>query len=383
MPSHLQLALLSKSVYFPKGGFVEGWQCQQIYNDENGLGAAVYINNNNEMVIAFRGTDTANLNNLIKNMLTTFDIVRGNSPNTVTGAQELVKSVRDQRTFFDRLIGLLKTQRENTLYLVGHSIGGTIAALVAYHALIKNNKKYHVVVFESAGIAQYIDNKHLIDHQNHFNDYFITYLADPNLINTRSRHIGKVFHVHIKPNHSTLYAKGSAHVNHAIDCVSNDIMRILLFLTLLNTVIISTLGNHTVTQNLSKAAQYASSYMPNRKYMPEIESNNSSSMLFYFFVGLSLLILEKVIKKILDALSRQHPIDALITEFTKGHGKPNKCSEIQTWPDTQKLLMSHVLHGAKWLNPFCHASILTLNKEQELHDNMIKNIEGYKVKTPR
>lgn len=382
MPSHLHLALLSKHVYFPDGGFVDGWKCIQTYNDEQGLGAAVYTNNNNEMVIAFRGTDTSDLNNFVKNIVTNFDIARGYQPNTLKNAHEFVQKVRDKRTLFDRFLSLLKTQKENTLYLVGHSLGGTIAALVAYNLFIAKNKKYHVVTFENTGIAQHIDNQHLHIHATHFNNHFTTYLADPNVINTNGRHIGKVIHVHIKPHESTLYAKGNYYFYHAVDCIANDVMRVLSFLLLLNILLVISSGINNSSQNLLRATHQASSYLPQGKYMSNADSNSFSSMLLYFFIGLSLFMLEKVIKKTISTTSRQHPIEAIISEFIRGKGQPFKYSEIEKWPDAQQFSASHFKHTMLWINPFRHPSTFTINKAQELHEKMIESIDGYQVKPP-
>lgn len=381
MPGHLELAILSKQVYFSDGGYIQGWQCTETYSDSQGFGAAVYTNKMNEMVIAFRGTDTGNLHNFLKNIMTNVDIARGELPNTLKNANEYVQGVRGSRTLMSRLLDLLTTRSENQLFLTGHSLGGMLAALVGYHFLKNKNKKYYVVTFENPGIAPYVSPADCAHYAYHFRQYFMTYLVDPNLINTRYPHVGSIRHVIIKPHNSTIFAKGDFYVSHAVDCLVNDLLRILLLLILLNMLMAATVANKALSHNISATTEQLSSFMHQQGYISKLDTNDHSSALFYFFTSIAMLILTKIIKTIYTITSRQHHIDALITEFNKGKGEPANYYNMESWPKLNQYLLSHFQH-LLWINPWRNPSMVTIKKPIELHDERVKSIDGYKTSPP-
>lgn len=179
MPTHRELALMSEQVYFRNGGLVDGWECSDYYSDPNGLAAAVYKNKkNNEMVIAFRGTDTINANNLLMNLLTNAKLTLGYLPNTLSQAQKFIDKIRTKRDTFERLSNFLSASfTENQLYLTGHSLGAILAELVGCH-FISQGKNYKIVTFESpGGYADFIpenDQKALLQK---FKVQMLTYLS--------------------------------------------------------------------------------------------------------------------------------------------------------------------------------------------------------------
>lgn len=379
MPSHLDLAMMSKQIYFENGGFLSGWTSQAFYKDEDGLAVGVYVNDKNEMVIAFRGTDTGDITAFLKNLMTNYNIALGKEPNTFKNASQFVEQIRGSRTTFVKLWDLLTTRSENQLYLTGHSLGGMLAALVGYRMLKEKNKQYRVVTFESPGIGHYIspEDKRLYAHS--FSQFYINYLADPNIINTLHPIVGKIRHVPIKPYSSTFIAKGQFYGTHAVDSLINDAFRLILLLLILNLIFVTVMGKNAFTAAVSFTADQLSGQLQNHGYLAPIDTADPLDTLLFFLKSLTTFISCKIVTKAYNATSRQHQLDNLIAQFTKGQGEPALYSEMAQWPDPKKYVTSHFNEFCRWFNPAKSPSLLTLKKANELHEEMIKSIPGYEV----
>ena len=141
MLTHLELAQISKQIYFKNGGFLPGWTIKKYYTDKQGLAVGAYENRYNEMVIAFRGTDTGSLENFVKNILTNIKIFLGEEPDSemITNAYKFVQDTRNTRDVFSRLVSFLNSFSSNQLYIVGHSLGGFIAQRRLRHKVSKSS----------------------------------------------------------------------------------------------------------------------------------------------------------------------------------------------------------------------------------------------------
>lgn len=382
MPTHLELALISKEVYYDKGGFLHAWEVVDFIKEEQlGLVLAVYKNKENDTVIAFRGTDTGNIDRFIKNMLTNLDIVLGKVPNTVERAQKIVQEIREKRSPFVRLKDWFQGAKLNQLYLTGHSLGGTLASLVGFNLFKQFQKKYFVVTFDNPGIAHHIDANDLKNFKDHFNQYFMTYLADPSPLNTIHEYIGVVNHVRIKPHSSTIYDTCTYNIYYAIDCVINDFLRLLLLLSLAIFLYSNIYEENTTTRNLSQLTHDMSNYLYKSGYIYNLDRRDHNSSIFYLLLCIAATILGKAINKIYALVARQHPIDVIIGECKKGKGSPEHCTEIESWPNMKQYYKSHMHHYLKWLyQPTTHPCLLKLTKSDELHRAMVESMEGYQVK---
>jgi hypothetical protein len=375
MPTHLELAMLSKQVYFNNGGHVHGWTCREYYKDEHGLAAAAYENDKNEMVIAFRGTDISNFNNFLKNLMTNFQIILGKGINTTRNAEVFVQKIRDNRTSLERLKNYFFTWKANQLYLTGHSLGGTLAQSVGF-AMLKIGKQYHVISFENPGIAHLLSKNELTRYAAQLQNRFITYLADPNLVNTRHSHIGAIRRIQLKPYSATFISKGMYYKTYLTDCVINEALRIILFLLIVNVLISRLFGENSLTNIIASTTNQLSAYLPNQEYSKERDNNDPMEILLFFMK--CLIIIGKIITRAVTTSSQQHTIDAIIAELTKGKGFPAHCSDMQQWPNHKQFLLSQTQIACRWFNPLKSPGLLTLTKASELHEENIKNTDGYK-----
>lgn len=383
MINHLELAQLSKQIYFKDGGFVPGWNALTFYDDGKGFAAGVYEKPNaNITVIAFRGTDTANLRNFIHNLYNGLQIAMGKNLPLLKQANDFVKKVRDeQRTYiFKRIWKIISTLSSNQLYLTGHSLGGLLASFVGY-SMLDLGKDYKVVAFESVGIGDFVNPEHLKRYEKKFKNNFITYLAGPNPVNSLMKHLGVVRRLALKPHsHTSFIAKGSHFYKHSVNCIANDILRAVLLLLALN--IFATLFEiHLLPSKFYQSIDLLPRYLKETSPISYLNPNAPTISFCFFLVSLMVLLTIKLTEQTLSAFSHQHRIEAIINEFTKNKGEPVYI-EMVAWPTLKQYLGSQAYHLLNWLNPHNHPSVINITRAEELHEQNIQAMMGYQEAKP-
>lgn len=377
MLDHLELALISKQVYFKKEGKVIGWKRTNYFANNDGLGVCVY-EKNNQMVIAFRGTDTGNLKNFIKNLLTDIRLCCGKSINTLESAKKFVKDIREKRTYFQKFAFFLLNLKCNQLYLTGHSLGGTIAAMVGYE-MIKAGKNYQVVTFESPGFLSYLSKEDKKNMDRKIQERFITYLADPNLINTIHEQVGMIRRVRIKTYKNDFFSKYQHHASYYLDCGANDILRLIFFFLFLNLIYSTLIGENLNLDNIIVNISAISNIIGQSIDLRLLDRSNTVEM-FYFFVKFVFYTMAcKIINKLFSITSKQHALDGIINALTKADSSET-IVEIERWPNCSQYLLTQGREFFRWLNPLNHRSLLNLSDPDLCHEEEVKQILGYKEK---
>jgi pimeloyl-ACP methyl ester carboxylesterase len=130
----------------PNGSIVDGYTVVDTASDKNGFFADA-LQNNNQIVIAIRGTDPNDIYNLAKTLLadTSWALPnleqQSNSPNAI-----LTSEVADAATFLQKV----RDEFQNDIITItGHSLGGAIAQLLGL------TSNYTAVGFNAPGAAQF------------------------------------------------------------------------------------------------------------------------------------------------------------------------------------------------------------------------------------
>lgn len=377
MPNHLELAELSKQVYFKNGGFKLNWHCLDYYSDETGLAVGVYQNDQNEMVIAFRGTDTGNISNFLKNTFTNLQIIFSTVPSTVSKACDVVTNTRASRGGFQRIFDFIKTKTTNQLYLTGHSLGGMIAQFVGFE-MLKKQKNYQVITFENPGIRNFITPALITNYKQQIDTQFLTYLANPNLINTFSPHIGIIKRIPTKCCGNHFFGNGNINIKNITDCIVNDLFRLMLLLLLTHYVFNDDLSAAFILV-LMNAGQYLSSYLGKGHHFVETNLEAADKGLFPYLNSLAAFVSYHAISELISKTSRQHMLDNIISYLQTKKGNVS-AKEIISWPNKKEYVLSKTMNLLGWFSPFHHKSLLSLTNLDILEEEAIQNMWGYKEK---
>lgn len=148
-PTLSDLADMSKFTYSEdsysgqKGDVVSTYTLMSGMSDAFGLLADVF-SNANQVVIAFRGTDSGHIYNFAENLLSDASWLVG-SPST-----ELITEVQDAASFLYQVRNQIGTATPNAaITLTGHSLGGAIAQLLG------SASSYTTVAFNAPGAQQF------------------------------------------------------------------------------------------------------------------------------------------------------------------------------------------------------------------------------------
>ncbi|MDR3502267.1 MAG: hypothetical protein P4L79_06755 [Legionella sp.] len=378
MLDHLQLAMLSKQVYYKKEIKLGDWQ-RVFWSSADGLGVAVYQNNKNEMVIAFRGPDASTLTNLMSNIKTIIPMLWGSKPNTLTSAKQLVEEARNQRGVFIRLCEFIRTQSQNQLYLTGYSLGGVLAGLVGYELLKEKGKTYVVVTFENPGYAQYIEQEDRARYAQDFQARYFTYLTNPNLVNTFNDHLGTIYRVKLKACNNDLWSQGNYYMRRGMECVIDDFLRFMLLACALNALGIVFYGQEIIPLSffyvLNKLIENSGKFLS----VSEFDTHNFLALFVSVLGAVSYRAGMQLIDKMVMGILKKHPLDGIIQELAKVQGK-NNIYAIEQWPRSGQYMRHQAQHLLTWLNPQGHSSVLNLPNLDRVDEENILGMPGYKQK---
>lgn len=378
MLDHFQLAILSKQVYYKQEVKLGDWT-RIFWFSEDGLGAAVYLNKSNEMVIAFRGTDASNLTNILLNIKTIVPMLWGSKPNTLKAAKNLVEETRNQRGLFQRLLEFIRTQSPNQLYLTGYSLGGVLAGLVGYELLKEKGKTYVIVTFENPGYAQYIEKQDLKIYARDFQERYFTYLTGPNLINTFNEHVGNIYRVKLKAYNHDLFSRGSYYVQRGVGCFIDDFLRLMLLICVLNGLGIVFLGREIIPLSFF---YLLNQLIENTNHILPISALDTTDLcaLFLSLLGcVSYRAGTNLIDQMLIGILKKHPLDGIINELSKAQEKSN-VYPIEQWPRSGQYLAHQAQHLLTWLDPRGHSSVLNLSNLEQVDEDRIRCMPGYRQK---
>lgn len=162
-----QSAFLSDQVYKEKFADAGAWKVVDSYVDPNtGFQGAAYLNRvTNKVVVAFRGTDLSERNDLRAN--TNIAGFKGDIfDRQVGGARELIERVQ-------------KSYPNTGVSLTGHSLGGAIAQVVGSESGLETH------TFNAPGVSHMVKNPSGMDH-------IYNHVRDSDIIGTAGDHVGHV-----------------------------------------------------------------------------------------------------------------------------------------------------------------------------------------------
>ncbi len=141
-------------------------------SEDSGLVANLFENTNNrELVIAFRGTErpglgenVSNLPALLKDLMADLDLVAGNYNEQFVDAWKFYKEVKEQNP-------------KRKIKLVGQSLGGALAQIVAAKEYTVNRKKVETYTFNAPGC------KHLLDVYDCNTSYSYSFIYNYSVMN--------------------------------------------------------------------------------------------------------------------------------------------------------------------------------------------------------
>lgn len=153
-------------------------------NEDSGLVANLFENTQNkELVIAYRGTEriglgenTSNLSALLKDLMADLDLVAGNFNAQFVDAWKFYKAVKEQNP-------------KRKIKIVGQSLGGALAQIVAAKEYTVNRKKIETYTFNAPGC------KHLLDVYDCNTTYSYSFIYNYSVMNDWcgmfGEHVGK------------------------------------------------------------------------------------------------------------------------------------------------------------------------------------------------
>lgn len=160
-----------------KRGFGDYELVQSINNKQNGFSAAAY-SNGKDVYISYAGTDDA------FDMKSDYDLMMGKIP----------QQYSDAKSFYDIV---KSTYPDKNITLTGHSLGGSLAQLVASTA----GNDVNAITFAAFGTREIIENnpEMFTDSKTTYN-----YISEKDVVSNSSKHIGHVCKVPIGSfnNHS-------------------------------------------------------------------------------------------------------------------------------------------------------------------------------------
>lgn len=168
------------------------WKIEEKFNDlkSSGFYAVLYIKEETkQFILAFKGTDPKSINDIKADL----SEVAGN---------RLGKQSYQCRIAIQTAINSAK-ELGYELSVTGHSLGAYLAELsVIYAHEDFNYSEIKAVTFESPGVKEIVesfnDKNNVINFRNWVNAYkydIVTYLHDPNIINTANGHCGRIIHL--------------------------------------------------------------------------------------------------------------------------------------------------------------------------------------------
>lgn len=378
MLDHLQLAILSKQVYYKSEIKLGDWQ-RVFWSNEGGLGSAVYKNNQNEMVIAFRGADASSITSLVLNIKTIVPMLWGSKPKTLEAAKNLVEETRSQRGTLKRLLEFICTQSCNQLYLTGYSIGGVLAGLVGYELLKEKGKNYVVVTFENPGYAQYIGEQDLARYAKDFQERYFTYLTSPNLINTFNKHLGNIYRVKLKDNPNDLVSRAKYYAHRGTTCFIDDLLRLMLLVCALNALSIVFIGKPIIPFSFFLLFNQLAKNVQNVLPVFDQDASNLLAIFLAIFKSVCYRLGVHLIDELFTNFLKKNPLDGIIHELSKLQEKNNICP-IEQWPGSGQYLKHKTQNLLTWINPVNHSSLLNLAKLDDLTEQTICSTPGYRQK---
>jgi len=161
-------------------------------NDDSGFCANLFENiKNKELIIAYRGTERfglgeniSNFNAVIKDVLTDLDLVAGNFNEHFVDAWKFYKAVKEQNP-------------KRKIKIVGQSLGGALAQVVAAKEYTVNRKKIETFTFNAPGCAHLLE---VYDCNTQFNYSFIyNYSVMNDCCGVFGKHIGQTLFIRPLP----------------------------------------------------------------------------------------------------------------------------------------------------------------------------------------
>lgn len=161
-----------------KENLLAGWLCKEVRDGEKGFSASVFINAFKKIVtISIRGTSSfAHLHTDLELALNYRD--------------GRLKEYLEQADVLYTQYSSMESYKNYQFFFTGHSLGGYIAQRATIAINQKKPKQVKALTFDNPGIKS--DQEKQVDQ-----DQLVAYLTGPNLINSITPHIGKIFYIPI------------------------------------------------------------------------------------------------------------------------------------------------------------------------------------------
>ncbi len=380
--SHYELAQICQQVYRNDGGYVTGWKCASVH-EIKGIRLAVYQHElSNTMVIAFRGIDLNNATNFYYNSWLYLKIILGLSTCETEVACSMIEKVRGSRSFINKLNDLVKNLELNQLILVGHSMGGRLAQEAGLKFL-EQGKSYQVFAIESPGLAITATQRQV--YRKLFEKNYVTYLGNPNIINTRSHQIGTIHHVHFKPYKPGLYHMFLYYGKHVSSSVFYETARLMLYANMAKMILSYFVDDEFILSRFLTLPQAVFMFALSMFGLDEIFATNPDPAAYITLFAM-LPILVKVIMPLIqnyftDVL-QQHTIDNFVRAMKNDSERPKRSTEMSSWPKASDYTVGCLMNGLNMFIPFGSRtpSLRTITDPETMEQCQIDHIPGYKPK---
>lgn len=292
-PTHYEFAYFSYAVYndndgkLPEGWDVVGTAEQYDLAQKGYFGVAYFHAQRNILIIAHRGTDVGEKDELVDDLWADFDIALSELPQQWDSAEK-----------FYRLITECYLNAKK--FVTGHSLGGCLGALTAWQFKVSG------VLFDPPGSLEIIQTFLAKDVIDPLSIPVVSYLSHPDLVNTANHHVGDVKHVPIllSPNN--------------LDTLERRIRKF-------------------EDENLSFPLLAIINFYGKPFIKGKIKSQGIEPEKFYS-------VAEEIYKAAVIHLSR-HSMEEMLNAFNNDIGMPHKVFKVKKWPsNANQIFQYEMLH---------------------------------------